>query len=155
MSDGKDTESGSDQAKGRLSLRPAGRLELGRTVDAGSVKQSFSHGRTKNVQVEIRKTRPTGPATMRGPLTGASIAAATQQAASPAPAPPPAAVSGAPASAAGAAAARTTAGAAAPAAAARPGAASRSPTGGRALTQAELATRQRVLGEAAARGSQA
>jgi translation initiation factor IF-2 len=58
MSDGKDTDGGQDQAKGRLSLRPAGRLELGRTVDAGSVKQSFSHGRTKNVQVEIRKTRP-------------------------------------------------------------------------------------------------
>ena len=39
-------------------LRPAGRLELGRTVDAGSVKQSFSHGRTKTVQVEVRKSRP-------------------------------------------------------------------------------------------------
>ncbi len=143
MSDTKDTESGTEQAKGRLSLRPAGRLELGRTVDAGSVKQSFSHGRTKNVQVEIRKTRQTGPSVMRGPLTGASIAAATQQqAAAAAPA----------ATAPGGAAARAPAalpGAAAPAApaAARPGAASRSPTGGRALTQAELATRQRVLGE--------
>ena len=57
MSDGKDQETGQDQAKGRLSLRPASRLELGRTVDAGSVKQSFSHGRTKTVQVEVRKTR--------------------------------------------------------------------------------------------------
>ena len=44
-------------AKGRLSLRPAGRLELGRTVDAGSVRQSFSHGRSKEVQVEVRKKR--------------------------------------------------------------------------------------------------
>ncbi len=46
-----------DTAKGRLSLRPAGRLELGRTVDAGSVRQSFSHGRSKEVQVEVRKKR--------------------------------------------------------------------------------------------------
>ena len=53
MSDNKNQDAG----KGRLSLRPAGRLELGRTVDAGSVRQSFSHGRTKVVQVEVRKKR--------------------------------------------------------------------------------------------------
>ena len=46
-----------DTGKGRLSLRPAARLELGRTVDAGSVRQSFSHGRSKVVQVEVRKKR--------------------------------------------------------------------------------------------------
>jgi translation initiation factor IF-2 len=46
-----------DTGKGRLSLRPAGRLELGRTVEAGSVRQSFSHGRSKVVQVEVRKKR--------------------------------------------------------------------------------------------------
>ena len=56
MSEGNDQ----DAAKGRLSLRPAGRLELGRTVDAGSVRQSFSHGRSKVVQVEVRKTRAPG-----------------------------------------------------------------------------------------------
>src|ERR1700754_2368256 len=51
-----------DAGKGRLSLRPAGRLELGRTVDAGSVRQSCSHGRSKVVQVEVRKKRaPVGP----------------------------------------------------------------------------------------------
>ena len=44
-----------DGGKGRLSLRPAGRLELGRTVAAGSVRQSFSHGRSKVVEVEVRK----------------------------------------------------------------------------------------------------
>ncbi|HJS86335.1 MAG TPA: translation initiation factor IF-2 associated domain-containing protein, partial [Acetobacteraceae bacterium] len=53
MSEGNDQ----DASKGRLSLRPAGRLELGRTVDAGSVRQSFSHGRSKVVQVEVRKKR--------------------------------------------------------------------------------------------------
>ncbi|MDD2876873.1 MAG: translation initiation factor IF-2 [Acidiphilium sp.] len=45
------------ETKGRLSLRPANRTELGRTVDAGSVRQSFSHGRSKVVQVEVRKKR--------------------------------------------------------------------------------------------------
>jgi translation initiation factor IF-2 len=71
MSDGGNDQ---DTGKARLSLRPAGRMELGRTVDAGSVRQSFSHGRSKVVQVEVRKTRtpaarpitpplpPTGPA---------------------------------------------------------------------------------------------
>ena len=72
MSDSNDQDTG----KGRLSLRPAGRLELGRTVDAGSVRQSFSHGRSKVVQVEVRKkragarrpARPAGaPAPPRGP----------------------------------------------------------------------------------------
>jgi translation initiation factor IF-2 len=58
-----------DTGKGRLSLRPAGRLELGRTVDAGSVRQSFSHGRSKVVQVEVRKKRaPVG--TPGAPLEG-------------------------------------------------------------------------------------
>ncbi|WP_419759613.1 translation initiation factor IF-2 [Acidisoma sp.] len=55
MSDTKDQD-----GKARLSLRPAGRLELGRTVDAGSVRQSFSHGRSKVVQVEVRKKRAPG-----------------------------------------------------------------------------------------------
>ena len=63
-----------DAAKGRLSLRPAGRLELGRTVDAGSVRQSFSHGRSKEVQVEVRKKRapfaPPAPGPVQ-PITGA------------------------------------------------------------------------------------
>ncbi|MDG6094159.1 translation initiation factor IF-2 [Acetobacter sp. AN02] len=57
MSEGKDQ----DQGKGRLSLRPAGRSDVGRTVDAGSVRQSFSHGRSKVVQVEVRKKRAAAP----------------------------------------------------------------------------------------------
>jgi len=58
-----------DGGKSRLSLRPAGRLELGRTVDAGSVRQSFSHGRSKVVQVEVRKKRaplPNNPSAAAG-----------------------------------------------------------------------------------------
>jgi translation initiation factor IF-2 len=62
MSEGNDQET----AKGRLSLRPSSRLELGRTVDAGSVRQSFSHGRSKVVQVEVRKKRVSGAAAPSG-----------------------------------------------------------------------------------------
>jgi translation initiation factor IF-2 len=58
MSEGNDQDGG----KGRLSLRPAARLELGRTVEAGSVRQTFSHGRSKVVQVEVRKKRAGAPA---------------------------------------------------------------------------------------------
>ncbi len=75
MSDGGNDQ---DTAKGRLSLRPAGPLGLGRTVDAGSVRQSFSHGRSKVVQVEVRKKRgpvaptppPPGQAGARPPAGG-------------------------------------------------------------------------------------
>ena len=71
MSEGNDQDAG----KGRLSLRPAGRLELGRTVDAGSVRQSFSHGRSKVVQVEVRKKRA-GVGVPGGPAGGAAPGAA-------------------------------------------------------------------------------
>ena len=73
-----------DPAKSRLSLRPAGRLELGRTVDAGSVRQSFSHGRTKVVQVEVRKKR----SPVAAPATSASPPLASNPAAPGVPPPP-------------------------------------------------------------------
>ena len=66
LSDTKDQD-----GKARLSLRPAGRLELGRTVDAGSVRQSFSHGRSKVVQVEVRKKRAPGTPPPPTPISGA------------------------------------------------------------------------------------
>src|SRR5690349_8017650 len=75
MSDTNDTET----SKGRLSLRPATRSDVGRTVDAGSVRQSFSHGRTKVVQVEVRKKRTPG-------APGASAAPTPQAPAAPTPA---------------------------------------------------------------------
>ena len=43
--------------KKKLSLSLPGRLELKKTVDAGQVRQSFSHGRTKSVAVEVRRKR--------------------------------------------------------------------------------------------------
>ncbi|HUN42945.1 MAG TPA: translation initiation factor IF-2 [Acetobacteraceae bacterium] len=73
-----------DAGKGRLSLRPSGRLELGRTVDAGSVRQSFSHGRSKVVQVEVRKKRagvgaPGAATPPAGPMQAAPAARGTTQ----------------------------------------------------------------------------
>ena len=40
-----------------LKLTRPGRLELKKTVESGQVRQSFSHGRTKTVQVEKKKKR--------------------------------------------------------------------------------------------------
>ncbi|MCS6891264.1 MAG: translation initiation factor IF-2 [Rhodovarius sp.] len=47
----------------RLSLRSGSGslLELGKTEAVGSVRQSFSHGRSKTVQVEVVKKRQPGP----------------------------------------------------------------------------------------------
>ena len=45
-----------EDKKGVLKARP-GRLELKKTVNAGQVRQSFSHGRTKSVAVEVRRKR--------------------------------------------------------------------------------------------------
>src|SRR6516164_4301371 len=42
--------------------RSGARLELRKSVGAGQVRQSFSHGRSKTVTVEVRKKRVIGPA---------------------------------------------------------------------------------------------
>ncbi|MGE5475356.1 MAG: translation initiation factor IF-2 N-terminal domain-containing protein, partial [Bacteroidales bacterium] len=52
MSDSKDQE-----RKAPLKLSQPGKLELKKTVEAGQVRQSFSHGRSKVVTVEVRKKR--------------------------------------------------------------------------------------------------
>ena len=134
MSDGNDQ----DAAKGRLSLRPASRTEVGRTVDAGSVRQSFSHGRSKVVQVEVRKTRapvpPGAPRPAGAPAPAAPAASATASAAAPQAPRPAQSNAGTPAQNANQRPSGN--------APVRPG-----QPGGRALTPAELAIRQRVLAE--------
>ena len=80
MSEGNDQDGG----KARLSLRPTGTLGLGRTVDAGSVRQSFSHGRSKVVQVEVRKNR----APIKNPAAAAGAPAPRPLGAPAAPRPP-------------------------------------------------------------------
>ena len=46
-----------DKDRKKLSLSGRGRLSLGKTVETSQVKQSFSHGRSKTVQVERRRKR--------------------------------------------------------------------------------------------------
>ena len=55
MSD--ETEAGDQGQRKPLSLKRPGPLELKKTIDAGQVRQSFSHGRSRAVAVEVRKTR--------------------------------------------------------------------------------------------------
>ncbi len=50
-------ETKQDGAKKPLTLTRPGRLELKKTVESGVVKQSFSHGRSKTVAVEVKKKR--------------------------------------------------------------------------------------------------
>ncbi len=47
-------ESNDQDRKAPLRLTP-GKLELKKTVETGQVRQSFSHGRSKTVTVEVRK----------------------------------------------------------------------------------------------------
>ena len=44
-----------------LTISRPGKLELKKTVESGQVRQSFSHGRSKMVQVEVRKKRTFAP----------------------------------------------------------------------------------------------
>jgi translation initiation factor IF-2 len=46
-----------NEQENKLTIRRPGRLELKKTVETGQVRQSFSHGRTKAVTVEIKKKR--------------------------------------------------------------------------------------------------
>ncbi|MBV8167699.1 MAG: translation initiation factor IF-2, partial [Alphaproteobacteria bacterium] len=57
------SEKESDQVKKPLSLGGRGKLELKRPAggEASSVRQSFSHGRSKTVTVEVKRKRTVGP----------------------------------------------------------------------------------------------
>src|SRR6185369_13392007 len=70
MPETKETDS-----KKPLSLTRPGRLELKKTVDAGMVKQSFSHGRSKQVSVEVKKKRTFTRGEKTGEMTEAESAA--------------------------------------------------------------------------------
>ncbi len=51
------TNNESQEAKKPLTLNRPKKLELKKTVETGQVRQSFSHGRTKTVQVEVKRKR--------------------------------------------------------------------------------------------------
>ena len=55
------TTSSKDKERKPLSLNRPGRLELKKTVETGQVRQSFSHGRSKAVTVEVKRKRTFAP----------------------------------------------------------------------------------------------
>ena len=88
------TEATKDEKK-PLTLSRPGKLELKKTVETGQIRQSFSHGRTKSVTVEVRKKRTFtageggNMAEVKPGLKEMAAAAEAQIAAAPAPAPEP------------------------------------------------------------------
>src|SRR5487761_1227562 len=59
-----------------LGGRPSSKLELRKPIETGQVRQSFPHGRTKTVQVEVRKKRAVGPSNEK-PIEAPTPAPAT------------------------------------------------------------------------------
>jgi translation initiation factor IF-2 len=55
------TEAKETEIKKPLTLSRPGKLELKKTVQTGQVRQSFSHGRSKTVTVEVKKKRTYAP----------------------------------------------------------------------------------------------
>src|SRR3954471_5426564 len=109
-----------EQEQKRLTLRSGGTLGLRRPAEAGQVRQSFSHGRSKAVTVEVRKKRVVAPGAAE-PARGEAPATARSQ----------------------------PGGRTQPAGASTPSGRSARPAGGgRTLTAEEHATRVRVLQDA-------
>ncbi|MDA0784696.1 MAG: translation initiation factor IF-2 [Proteobacteria bacterium] len=77
-----------DKKKKPLTLSKPGKLELKKTVEGGQVRQSFSHGRTKTVTVEVKKKR-TFQQGATGEMTEVKAVEETKVAETPAPAPAP------------------------------------------------------------------
>ena len=62
MTEANEQEQTEQEQKRPLTLRSGGgTLGLRRPVETGQVRQSFSHGRSKQVTVEVRKKRVIGP----------------------------------------------------------------------------------------------
>jgi translation initiation factor IF-2 len=51
------TDQGGDNKRETLTVNRPSKLSLTKTVESGKVKQNFTHGRSKTVTVEVRKTR--------------------------------------------------------------------------------------------------
>jgi translation initiation factor IF-2 len=84
------TTSKEPEAKTPLKLNRPGKLQLKKTVETGQVRQSFSHGRSKAVTVEVKRSRTFERGTS-GRMTEVTEAAAEAEAAlteAPAPAAP-------------------------------------------------------------------
>ncbi|HEX7966844.1 MAG TPA: translation initiation factor IF-2 associated domain-containing protein, partial [Stellaceae bacterium] len=71
------TDNSDHDTKRPLSLgRPGSRLELRKPIETGQVRQSFPHGRSKTVQVEVRRKRPPAPGPVERPEPAAPSEAA-------------------------------------------------------------------------------
>ena len=55
------TTSEETEKKKPLSLGQPGKLKLKKTVETGQVRQSFSHGRSRAVMVEVKRSRTFAP----------------------------------------------------------------------------------------------
>ncbi|RKQ68717.1 translation initiation factor IF-2 [Oceanibaculum indicum] len=80
----KETE---QEGKKVLSLSGRGRMSLTKTVEAGQVRQSFSHGRSKTVTVEVKRKRAIGRSDEAEETATPEAAPAEAPAAAPTPAP--------------------------------------------------------------------
>src|SRR2546428_9768684 len=80
------TNANEQEQKRPLTLARAGggRLKLRKSVETGQVRQSFSHGRSKTVTVEVRKKRTIGPTPEPGRAEAAPAVAREQLPARPA-----------------------------------------------------------------------
>src|SRR5690242_959555 len=86
MTEANEQEANEQEQKRPLTLRSGGTLGLRRPIETGQVRQSFSHGRSKQVTVEVRKKRVIAPGT--APEPSRTEAAPTVARAQPAPAAP-------------------------------------------------------------------
>ncbi len=57
MTDKKEDNGDTSKDKGKLTMSKPNKLSLTKTVESGKVTQNFTHGRSKKVTVEVRKTR--------------------------------------------------------------------------------------------------
>src|SRR6516164_9240264 len=93
MSDANEQEQNTTEQEQKRPLtlgRSGGRLELRKPAETGQVRQSFSHGRSKAVTVEVRKKRVIAPGGAPEPNrpatpTAAPVVARAQPAEAPAP----------------------------------------------------------------------
>src|SRR5690242_11437509 len=80
MAEANEQDQTEQEQKRPLTLRSGGgTLGLRRPVETGQVRQSFSHGRSKQVTVEVRKKRVIGPGSALEPTRaepGAAVARA-------------------------------------------------------------------------------
>src|SRR5579864_1698087 len=80
MTEANEPETSEQEQKRPLTLRSGGTLGLRRPIETGQVRQSFSHGRSKAVTVEVRKKRVITPGAPAEPIRAEPAAPAVVRA---------------------------------------------------------------------------